>query len=255
MKKDYMTVGEIAKKMGVTVRTLHHYEKLGLLIPSAESESGYRLYSYKDMVTLNQILTMKHLGFSLSDIKDRLPSLDTPAEVAEVLAEHAEEIREKISVLSTSLQAVEALREEVLQMQTVDFKKYSDIIVSLMLKNEHYWAIKYMDDEMLDHIRKSFDGDMQRAEKIIKTMSRLNKESVRLHQSGISPESDVAIAFAKEFWQMTLDFVGGDESLLPKFAEFSEKINAHGGDKMKQFAEANDFVTAALEAYFAESYR
>ena len=65
----YMTVGEVAKKMGVTVRTLQYYDREGLFSPSAESEGGRRLYTDKDVVKLHQILSLKHLGFSLSDIK------------------------------------------------------------------------------------------------------------------------------------------------------------------------------------------
>lgn len=92
----YMTVGEIARKMDVTVRTLQHYDREGLLSPSAMSEGGRRLYTDKDIVKLHQILSLKHLGFSLNDIKNRLSSLDTPAEMADVLMEQAAVVRQKI---------------------------------------------------------------------------------------------------------------------------------------------------------------
>ena len=59
----YMTVGEVAKKMNVSVRTLQYYDKEGLFTPSAESEGGRRLYTDKDMIQLHQILSLKHLGF------------------------------------------------------------------------------------------------------------------------------------------------------------------------------------------------
>ena len=68
----YMTVGEVAKKMNVTVRTLQHYDKEGLLSPSSISEGGRRLYTDQDIVKLHQILSLKHLGFSLNDIQDIL---------------------------------------------------------------------------------------------------------------------------------------------------------------------------------------
>ena len=65
----FMTVGEAAKKTGVTVRTLQYYDREGLLSPSAESEGGRRLYTDKDLVMLHQIISLKSLGFSLDDIK------------------------------------------------------------------------------------------------------------------------------------------------------------------------------------------
>ena len=91
----YMTVGEVAKKMDVTVRTLQHYDREGLLSPSAMSEGGRRLYTDKDIVKLHQILSLKHLGFSLDDIKNRLIPLDTPAEIAAVLTEQAAAVKQK----------------------------------------------------------------------------------------------------------------------------------------------------------------
>ena len=78
----FMTVGEAAEKTGVTVRTLQYYDREGLLSPSAESEGGRRLYTDKDLVMLHQIISLKSLGFSLNDIKHRLISLETPADVA-----------------------------------------------------------------------------------------------------------------------------------------------------------------------------
>ena len=153
----YMTVGELAGKMGTTVRTLQYYDREGLLSPSSESEGGRRLYTYKDMIRLHQIQALKSLGFSLGDIKNRLISLDTPEEVAEALTGQAQSIREKIWQLSETLEAVEALKAEVVQMQEVDFKKYADIVVNLQLHNEYYWLIKHFDDDMLDHIRERFD--------------------------------------------------------------------------------------------------
>lgn len=63
--KGYMTVGEVAKKIGVTVRTLQYYDKEGLLSPSAESEGGRRLYTDKDLVILHQIISLKSLGWIL----------------------------------------------------------------------------------------------------------------------------------------------------------------------------------------------
>ena len=124
----FMTVGEVAKKIGVTVRTLQYYDKEGLLSPSASSEGGRRLYTDKDLVMLHQIISLKSLGFSLDDIKHRLISLETPTDVATALTEQADSIREKIEQLTASLTAIEQLKEEVLQIQTVNFKKYTDII-------------------------------------------------------------------------------------------------------------------------------
>lgn len=63
------TVGKAAELAGVSIRTLHHYDSIGLLSPSQRSGSGYRLYSPDDMVALRQILFFKEMGFDLDRIR------------------------------------------------------------------------------------------------------------------------------------------------------------------------------------------
>lgn len=63
------TVGQVAKLAHISVRTLHHYDELGLLTPSERSEAGYRLYTASDLERLQQVLFYKELGFSLDEIR------------------------------------------------------------------------------------------------------------------------------------------------------------------------------------------
>lgn len=243
-----MTVGEAAKKMDVTVRTLQYYDKKGLLSPSAMSEGGRRLYTDKDIVKLHQILSLKHLGFSLDDIKNRLIPLDTPAEVAAVLTEQADAVREKIESLSESLRELEVLREEVLQMQSVDFKKYADIIVNLQMKNDFYWLIKHFDDQTLDHIRSRFDKDSGKA--FMDTFMQLQNEAVRLQNTGVPADSDEGQDFAESYWNMITDFTGGDMGMLPRLVELGQFQNTDQKWKEKQDI-ANSYVEQALGFYFS----
>ena len=66
------TVGEVAALAGVTVRTLHHYDRIGLLVPSRRSAHGYRLYDYGDLERLRQIRLLRELRFSLEAIEQML---------------------------------------------------------------------------------------------------------------------------------------------------------------------------------------
>ncbi len=61
-------VGEVATLTRVSIRTLHHYDRIGLVRPSARSAAGYRLYAEKDLLRLQQVLTLRYLGFPLKDI-------------------------------------------------------------------------------------------------------------------------------------------------------------------------------------------
>lgn len=65
-----MKISEVAKLSGITVRTLHYYDEIGLLKPSDTTEAGYRVYSNKDLETLQQILFFRELDFPLNEIKE-----------------------------------------------------------------------------------------------------------------------------------------------------------------------------------------
>jgi DNA-binding transcriptional MerR regulator len=67
-----LKVGELARSTGLTVRTLHHYDSIGLLKPSGRSESGYRLYSRDDVARLHSVQALRHLGLPLADIAQML---------------------------------------------------------------------------------------------------------------------------------------------------------------------------------------
>lgn len=244
----FMTVGEAAKKMGVTVRTLQYYDEEGILSPSVQSEGGRRLYTDKDVIKLYQILTMKSLGFSLNDIKNRLISLDSPADVADALSQQAEAIRTKIKSLSEALMTVEALRVEALQMQSVDFKKYADIIVNLQMKNEMYWAIKNFDDDTLTYMRSRFDKEGGIA--FMDNFKRLCGAAVQYKKDNIAPESEDGLELAKAFWNLLMEFTGGDLQMLPRLMGVDNCAGPDGEWNQNQ-AIANSFIEPALAAYFS----
>lgn len=244
----FMTVGEVAKKMGVTVRTLQYYDKEGLLSPSTESEGGRRLYTDKDLITLHQIISLKSLGFSLGDIKERLISLETPADVADALTKQADDIRRKIEQLQTSLAAIEQLKAEVLQMQTVNFKKYADIIVNLQMKNDSYYLIKRFDDDTLDHIRSQFDKES--GLDFMERFNRLSDEIVQFQKENVPPESEKCQQVVKEYWGLIMEFTNGDMSMLPKLMEVGNIDTAANAWEERQKI-VNAYLEPALQVYFS----
>ena len=244
----FMTVGEVAKKMGVTVRTLQYYDKKELLSPSAESEGGRRLYTDKDLVMLHQIISLKSLGFSLKDIKGRLNSLKTPSEVANALTEQADAIRINIKQLKDSLAAIEQLKTEVLQMQTVNFKKYADIIVNLQMKNDSYSLIKRFDDDTLDQIRSRFDK--KSGLDFMDRLNRLSDEIVRLQKEKVPADSEQCQQVVLEYWGLIMEFTNGDMTMLPKLMEVGNIDTATNAWEEKQKI-VNDYLEPALQVYFS----
>ncbi len=242
----FMTVGEVAKKMGVTVRALQYYDREGLFSPSCISEGGRRLYSDKDVVMLHQILTLKSLGFSFNEIKNRMTSIDTPRKAIVALTEQSNSIQTQINTLNQSLQSIELLKNEIEQMQVVDFSKYADIIINLQMGNKYYGLIKHFDDNMLDYCHKKFDKGTGVA--FINKFNLIVGKIEKCVENGIAPESEQGQLIAKEFWQLITEFTGGDVSMLSQLMNFG---NAQADNDMQNIL--NAFIEPALNVYFGNS--
>lgn len=104
------TTGQIARLAGISARTLHHYDTIGLLVPSGRSPAGYRLYTATDLQRLQQILFYRELGFSLREIA---ALLDDPAASAvthlrrqrRLLKQRIERLRAMIAAIERALEA------------------------------------------------------------------------------------------------------------------------------------------------------
>lgn len=125
-------VGEVAELSGVSVRTLHHYDEIGLLSPSSRSASGYRLYDDADLLRLQQVLVRRELGFSLEQIRRSLddPELDPRAALLEQrreLERRAELAQRMIAAIDAALATLhDGITNEETNMAKVDMKKLFD---------------------------------------------------------------------------------------------------------------------------------
>src|SRR5689334_2530584 len=102
-----LKVGEVARAVGVSIRTMHHYDRIGLLSPSGRSESGYRLYNENDLLRLQHILTLRYLGFPLQEIRKLLKPNDLDLTVALDVQRRA--LRRRLEELSGIERAVSEL--------------------------------------------------------------------------------------------------------------------------------------------------
>jgi DNA-binding transcriptional MerR regulator len=246
-----MNVGQLAAKMDVTVRTLQYYDKQGLLKPSAQSDGGRRLYTNKDMVKLSQILSLKFLGFSLEDIKSRLISLDTPNEVDMILESQASIIKDKILSLQEALDAIHSLRDEIHQMDSVDWNKYSTIISLLQKKNENYWIIKYFDANTVDRINTSFTEE--EGKEMLSLWEKLCDDIILLKDAGELPTGVKGQVLAMNWWDMVNKFTGGDIRMLKGLLKFNaDKDNWNNSLKEKQSI-IDGFLGEALGKYLIDN--
>jgi DNA-binding transcriptional MerR regulator len=107
MRFEALKVGELARRTGLTVRTLHHYDAIGLLKPSLHTEAGYRLYTASDIARLQQVLSLRQLGFSLDEVRDCIDRPGFPP--LEIIDLQVARLREQIELQRKLCERLETL--------------------------------------------------------------------------------------------------------------------------------------------------
>lgn len=121
MKDDHHQIGEVADAVGLSLRTIRHYEEVGLVLPSARSAGGFRLYTDDDIERLRLVKHMKPLDFSLDEMRDLLElrerlaggvaAEDERSQLQQRLAMYAAAADQRCEVLRGQLASAEAMAD------------------------------------------------------------------------------------------------------------------------------------------------
>ena len=137
----FYKTAEFASLAGVTVRTLHHYDRLGLLKPSGRTPKGHRLYGERDFARLQQIVTLKFIGFPLKQIKGILNrgSFD----LAKELRSQREIIVEQRRRLELAIKAIEKVEGVLASTDEPDWEVFAEISEVINMQHDMTWTDKY----------------------------------------------------------------------------------------------------------------
>jgi MerR family transcriptional regulator, thiopeptide resistance regulator len=152
-------VSEFAEATGVTVRALHHYDRIGLLKPSGRTKSGYRLYGRADLERLQQIVALKFVGFPLNKIKDLLER--RPLGVRTALRMQRMVITERVDQLRRALTAIDAAEVNFIEGRTLDASSLNKIIEVMEMSNDAKWVEKYYDQAAIAENKQQWNPAMQ----------------------------------------------------------------------------------------------
>jgi DNA-binding transcriptional MerR regulator len=108
MTDELLTVGQVAERLGVTVRTLHHYDEIDLVVPSERSHAGYRLYAEADLRRLQHVVVYRRLGFPLEEIGELLQD---GADVVAHLRRQREAVMDRLAELDGLVSAIDTALE------------------------------------------------------------------------------------------------------------------------------------------------
>ncbi len=209
-------VQEFAKLTGVTVRTLHHYDQLGLLTPSGRTDAGYRLYGSRDLGRLQQITTLKFLGFPLKQIKELLDQ--SAFDLTATLRLQRKILQERQGELKFALAALEKAEQVAVAGQTPDWQDLRKLIEVMKMQEQNKasqqqdnsWMERYYTPEQREIIRQR--DTPERREKGQQAWLELFAEiETNLHEDPAGPKG---AEFVRRWRALVLEFTGGDPGVL-----------------------------------------
>jgi DNA-binding transcriptional MerR regulator len=203
----YLVASEFAQLAGVTVRTLHHYDRFGLFKPSARSEAGYRLYTESDLERLEQVIVLKYLGLPLKKIRELLDQ-HSPR-LPETLQRQRAALEQKRRRLEVAIQAVAEAEQLLAKTSEPAWAALKKIIEVIEMQNDNEWMMRYYTGparEKLEERKKLWSPQLQ--EQVSKQWSELIAEvNASLDQDPASPKAQ---ALADRWQKLVEGFTGGD---------------------------------------------
>jgi DNA-binding transcriptional MerR regulator len=130
------TIGELAGATGLTVRTLHHYDRIGLLQPTDRSPSGYRLYGSDDVQRLYRILALRQLGLSLKDIDAALAG--DWADLRQAIARHLTEVQRQVALSRSLEHKLRRLLDQADRHQDLTNEQFIDAMETIVSFTHQY---------------------------------------------------------------------------------------------------------------------
>lgn len=244
--KSLLKIKEVANLVGISVRTLHHYDEIGLLCPDEVTDSGYRLYSERNLDDLQQILFYRELDVPLKKIKEIMsrPSFDQ----VEALQSHRSLLSEKRKQLDQMIRTIDkTLRFKKGEIQMSNQEKFSGFDFSGWNKHEQEARDRW-GDEVVDKAAANVAGNEK---EMGEEMNQIYRQlaSIR-HLDPSSKEAQEAIGtwftFLNKIGTYSLDAFAGvgemyvaDDRFTENIDQFGEGLSAFMCDAMKEYASQN----------------
>ncbi len=200
-----LKIGALAKHTGLTIRTLRHYDDIGLLAPSHRSEAGYRMYGDDDVNRLHRIQALKQLGLGLAEIGDTLAS--NGSDLGGIIAR-------QLAALDRQTEQVNKLRAQLLRLQTQmahgSKPEMADWLITLELMTMYEKYFNPDELEALEAHRRQAGPDLD--SRWLALMQSLRA----LMEQGVPPSDERAQEVSGEWHVLIQETIGNDTGLLAK---------------------------------------
>jgi MerR family transcriptional regulator, thiopeptide resistance regulator len=236
LTKKTWKVGELARQTGLTVRMLHHYDKIGLFSPSQSSDKGHRIYTETDITKLQQIMSLKQLGFALVEIKRMMenPNLD-PVKVIKVQLESVKENIRKQEQLHSRLEKVYEL---LINRQEVKTEQFINLIEVITLNKDIYFT-QEQQEKMFKQL------GLEKRKQYVSEWSEITAK-LRLEYKKGTPPDNIGVTQLANKWNDLLNKLTFKDPEIAKAAERYYKENPEIRERFGIDKQLSDYIKKAI---------
>jgi DNA-binding transcriptional MerR regulator len=217
-----MKVGELAERTGLSVRTLHHYDDIGLLAPEGRTPAGHRIYGLRQVRRLQRIASLRQLGLSLEEIRNCLERPDYSLD--RVLALQVERIRDEIGRQKRLVRLLEELRRRLDGAEEVSV---DDVVRTIEATT---WHEKYFDPEQRAQIaRRAEELGEDRIRRSQEEWAELWDAFGAARERGLAPSDAEVRPLVERARALIEEFTGGDDGIREGL---SRMYREEGGDEV-----------------------
>lgn len=206
MSSETWKVGDVAQRTGLSVRTLHHYDEIGLLVPSQRGSGGHRLYTARDLSRLERIQTLKSLGFALEEIKESLARPDFSPRA--LLRRKLDELRARIADEERLARRLAALEQRFEARDEATLDELIETLETLTMFEKYYTP------EQLEQLKRR--GEALGPEKLAAVQNEWPQliATVKAEmERGTDPSDPKVRALAQRWDELVALFTGGDPGI------------------------------------------
>ena len=234
-------VGDLARQAGVSIRTLHYYDEIGILSPSSKSEGGHRLYTSSDIARLQQIRSLQEIGFSLEEIRECLESPEFS--LAEVIRLHVQRLREEIARKQRVCSHLEMVDGQLRAGEEIPTEEFIQLIREINMVE------KYYSPEQLEELRQRREAlgedGMRKAENDWQVLM----EEVRVEmERGTDPSDPRVQELARRWMDLVNAFTGGNPEIAKSLRKLYDQEETVHGRQTGPMREMGEYISKAMAA-------
>lgn len=234
-------VGELARRTGLSVRTLHWYDEIGLLTPSGHSASGHRLYTAADVERLQQILSLRQLGLALEQVRECLDNAEfSPLSLIE---SQLARLREQMQVHQRLCRRLESIAARLRVTETVSVEVFLETIEDMNMFEKYYTP-----EQRAQLSERQNQVGAERLRQVEAEWPKLMAEVRAEMDKGSDPASAPVQALARRWMALVHEFTGGDPGIEKSLQTlYQQEQTIHGMD-VRAMQPMMEYIRKAIAA-------